>query len=329
MSRLAAPPDTATWCLGMPFPGSLNRISYQEHNRGTNPLRPHEIRVEVRAAALNFRDLLTAVGRIPPAAGSLTLGFEGAGVVTETGCAVAGFGVGDRVFGLLPAAFSRFSVTDHRHVAEVPSTLSFPVAATLAVAFLTAWHTLVDVAGIRAGQRVLVHASAGGVGTAAVQLARLCGAEVYGTAHPAKWHRLAQLGLAANRLSSSRDPSFARRLSAQLGSAPLDVVLNCLTGRFVDASLDLLGPGGTFVEIGKTDVRSATGRPDVRYRVADIDDLGPRTGEILGLVTDHIERGELTPLPFTEFAVEEARKAFRLMASAGHFGKIVLALPSH
>ena len=113
--------------------------------------------------------------------------------------------------------------------------------------FLTAYYALVDLAGLRSGESVLIHAAAGGVGMAAVQVARHLGAQVYGTASPAKWEAT---GLPADRLSSSRDLGFA----AKFGS--VDVVLNSLTGEFIDASLGLLGEGGRFVEMGKADLRA-------------------------------------------------------------------------
>ncbi|MFF1798007.1 alcohol dehydrogenase catalytic domain-containing protein, partial [Kitasatospora sp. NPDC058263] len=186
-------PDTPAWHLTADASGTLEGLAFAPHPEALAPLAAGELRIAVRAAGLNFRDTLVALGMYPdPAA---YLGGEGAGVVLETGPGVTGFAPGDRVLGMLPKSFGPVAVADARLVARIPEGWSFAEAAAMPVAFLTAYYALYDLAGLRPGESVLIHAAAGGVGTAAVQLARHRGAEVYGTAGRGKWPALRSLGL--------------------------------------------------------------------------------------------------------------------------------------
>ncbi|WP_250853767.1 polyketide synthase dehydratase domain-containing protein [Streptomyces malaysiensis] len=149
-------------------------------------LGAQEVRIEVRAVGLNFRDVLVLLGMYPDAE-SAVLGSEGAGVVVEVGSGVTDVCVGDRVMGVWGDGFRSVVVVDVRGVVGVPVGWSFEQAASVPVAFVTAYYALVDLAGVRAGESVLVHSAAGGVGMAAVQLARYLGAEVFATASESKW----------------------------------------------------------------------------------------------------------------------------------------------
>ncbi|HEX7302328.1 type I polyketide synthase [Lentzea sp.] len=278
-----------------------------------------EVRIAVRAAGVNFRDALMCVGMYP--GGETAVGNEGAGVVVEVGPGVD-LAVGDRVMGVFPGAFSSEAVADHRLVTRIPAGWSFADAASVPMVFLTAWYALRDLADLRAGESVLVHAAAGGVGMAAVQLARAWGAEVYGTASPSKWGALTGL----KGVASSRTLEFAERFGR------VDVVLDSLAGEFVDASLGLLGEGGRFVEMGKTDVRDpdvvAARHPGVRYRAFVLGEAGEeRTGEMLREVVALFDRGELDLSPVRAFDVRQAREALRFVSQARHIGKVVLTVP--
>ncbi|MEU2228869.1 SDR family NAD(P)-dependent oxidoreductase, partial [Streptomyces sp. NPDC018347] len=291
--------------------GSLDDLAFLPYEQA--PLGPGEVRVAVRAAGLNFRDVLIALGVYPDPA---LLGSEGAGIVTEVGAEVTGLRPGDRVAGLLPGAFGRVAVADHRVLVRIPDEWTFTQAATVPIAFMTAWYGLRDLGGLKAGDRVLIHAGAGGVGMAAVQLAGLWGADVHATAGPAKWDALRALGLDEDHIASSRTLEFADRFG------PFDVVLNSLSGEFLDASLRLLAPGGRFVEMGKADIR-----PDVL--AFDLADAGPeRLGEILAEAVRLLSAGELRLPPLTTWDVRRARDAFRFMSQAAHIGKIVLTVPA-
>nr|WP_306305286.1 SDR family NAD(P)-dependent oxidoreductase [Streptomyces hygroscopicus] len=295
------------------------------------PLGPGQVRVAVHAAGINFRDALVGLGMVPDQTG---LGGEGAGVVVDIGPDVAGVSVGDRVMGIFDRAFGPLAVTDARMVAPVPDGWSFRQAAAVPVAYLTAWYGLVELGRVRCGESVLVHAAAGGVGMAAVGIARYLGAEVYATASPGKHGVLGEMGVDAAHRASSRDVGFAEVVRAARGGRGVDVVLNCLAGPFVDASLGLLGAGGRLLEMGKTDLRDpervAAEYPGVTYRVYDlITDAGPdRIGRMLGELGELFASGVLEPLPVRAWPLSRAREALRYLSQARHTGKLVLDVPA-
>ncbi|NRQ38615.1 SDR family NAD(P)-dependent oxidoreductase, partial [Nonomuraea sp. NN258] len=317
------------WRLTIDEPGTFERLSAGAAPEHDAPLAAGQVRLSVRALGLNFRDVLIALGRYPVAA---PMGGEVAGVVVETGPGVTGLAPGDRVMGLVPEGAGTTAVTDRRLLAPVPPGWSFAQAATAPIAYLTAYYGLVDLAGLRPGEAVLVHAAAGGVGMAAVRLARHLGAEVYGTASAAKRQVLAGDGFDPARLGDSRSLSFEPELLAATGGRGMDVVLNALTGDFVDASLRLLPRGGRFLEMGKADVRDAgqvaQSRPGVVYTAFDLLESSPdRIGEMLGELSAAFASGALRPLPVTAWDVRLARSAFRELSQARHIGKIALTLP--
>ncbi|MGI5183700.1 SDR family NAD(P)-dependent oxidoreductase [Dactylosporangium sp. CA-152071] len=323
------PPAGRHWRLDVTTPGSVEHLAFLEHPAAARPLGPDEVRVGVRAAGLNFRDVLIAVGMFP---GAAEMGGEGAGVVLETHPDDPRLAPGDRVMGLLAAGFGPVAVTDRRTLVRIPDGWSFEQAAAVPIIFLTAWHGLRSLAGLSAGESVLIHAGAGGVGMAAIQFARHLGAEVYATAGPAKWDALRRLGLDDAHLASSRDTGFEDKFRQTSGGRGVDVVLNSLIGEFVDASLRLLAPGGRFVELGKADIRGsdqvAQVRADVTYQAFDLIDAGPdRLGALLADVVDLFEQGALRPVPVAGWDVRRARDAFRHVSQARHVGKVVLTMP--
>ncbi|HEV7759545.1 MAG TPA: acyltransferase domain-containing protein, partial [Acidimicrobiales bacterium] len=336
--RLVRAPEPSVlpspWRLASATPGVLDELALVPADEPEPALGPDQVRVAIHAAGLNFRDVLVALGMVElPGAGAEQLGGEGAGVVVEVGADVTELAVGDRVMGLLPGAMASSVVADPRMLVPVPAGWSDVEAASVPAVFLTAYHGLIDVAGLVAGESVLVHSAAGGVGMAALQLARWRGAEVYATASPAKQAVVRGLGVAADRIASSRDRDFADRFRALAGDQGIDVVLNGLAGDLVDASLGLLAPGGRFVEMGKTDLRDPAGvaaaHPGVAYRPFDlVGSAGPeRIGEMLVEIVRLLEAGALHHLPVTRHDMGRARDAFRSMSQARHVGKIVLTVP--
>nr|WP_239157732.1 type I polyketide synthase [Streptomyces sp. SID13726] len=308
----------AAWHLESVARGSLDDLELLAFPEGAAVLGVGQVRVGVRAAGVNFRDVLGALGMYPGPANAL--GAEAAGVVVEVGPGVTDLVVGDRVFGMAPGGLGSVTVTDRRLVARVPEGWSFAEAASVPIVFLTALYAWRDLAGLRAGQSVLVHAGAGGVGMAAIQLARHFGAEVYATASPGKWDVLRGLGLDDEHIASSRDTSFAEKFSG------MDVVLNSLAGEFVDASLRVLADGGRFLEMGKTDIRELN---DVNYRAFDLGEAGPdRIAELLSELLELFAAGDLSLLPVRAWDIRQARDAFRFMSQARHVGKVVLTVPT-
>ncbi|MFJ1709867.1 SDR family NAD(P)-dependent oxidoreductase, partial [Kitasatospora sp. NPDC088346] len=329
-AALAPPVDAVAWRLGIPVKGTLENLALIEFPPAVAPLEPGYVRIGVRATGLNFRDVLNALGMYPGNAG--LLGLEGAGVVLEVGPGVTDLAVGDRVFGMLSGGFAPVTVTDRRMVARMPREWSFAEAASVPVVFLTAYYALVDLADLKAGESLLVHAAAGGVGMAAVQLARHLGAQVFGTASASKWDAVRALGLPDTHLASSRDLDFEERFRTATGGRGVDVVLDSLAREFVDASLRLLPRGGRFVEMGKTDVRDAeqvaAEHPGVRYRAFDLIEAGPdRINEMLTAVLDLFAQGALQHLPVTAWDIRRAPEAFRFVSQAKHIGKVVVTVP--
>ncbi|MFJ1647792.1 type I polyketide synthase [Streptomyces sp. NPDC088258] len=290
-----------------------------------------EVRVAVRAAGLNFRDVLISLGMYPDH--EALMGSEGAGVVVATGPGVRSCAVGDRVMGLWTGGFGPLAVADHRTLTRIPDGWSFTEAASVPVAFVTALYALRELAAVRPGESLLVHSAAGGVGMAAVQLARVFGLQVFATAAPGKWDVLRGLGVDDARLASSRSVEFEQRFRSASGDRGVDVVLDSLAGEYVDASLRLLGEGGRFIEMGKADVRSAdevaAAHPGVAYRAFDLAEAGPeQIGAMLTEIVGLFEQGALTPLPTRVWDVRRAGEAFRYMRQARHTGKLVLSVPA-
>ena len=327
---LAAPAGVSEWRLAGGGSGTLGDLALVPAPDVAEPLGSGQVRVAVRVGGLNFRDVLIALRMYP---GEAAVGSEAAGVVLDVGPDAAGFAVGDRVMGFMPGGFGPVAVTDHRLIARVPEPWSFAEAASVPIAFLTAYYGLVDLAGIRPGERVLVHAGTGGVGMAAVQLAKHMGAEVFATASPSKWGTLQLLGLEQSHIASSRTLEFKELFLGNTDGQGMDIVLDSLAGEFVDASLALLADGGRFIEMGKTDIRDpgevSAAHPGVAYRAFDLMDAGPeRIQEMLGELVAFFEAGVLKPLPVRAWDIHRAPEAFRFMSQARHTGKIVLSLPA-
>ncbi|MEU1755181.1 SDR family NAD(P)-dependent oxidoreductase [Micromonospora matsumotoense] len=321
-------------------PGTLDSLAFAPCPQVWQPLGPTEVRLAVRAGGLNFRDVLIALGLVPQQ--HALMGAEGAGDVLAVGSAVTDLTPGDRVFGYFDGAFAPVAVADRRLLARMPDDWSYARAATVPVVFLTAYYGLVDLGHVRPGDRVLVHAAAGGVGIAAVQLARHLGAEVFGTASPGKWDTLRALGLDDDHIASSRTLDFAATFRATTGGPGMDVVLNSLADDFVDVSLGLLADGGRFLEMGKTDIRDRgevhAAYPTIDYQPYDLTALAvtapdaeraapERLRAILAEVLDLFAAGALAPLPVTTWDVRRAREAFRALQQARTIGKVVLTVP--
>jgi NADPH:quinone reductase-like Zn-dependent oxidoreductase/NADP-dependent 3-hydroxy acid dehydrogenase YdfG/acyl carrier protein len=286
-----------------------------------------EVEIEVHASGLNFRDVLSLLGQYP---GEPPLGAECAGKVLRVGTGVREFEVGDAVVAIAPNSFCDYLSVGADAVVKVPSCLSLRDAATIPVAFLTASVALEEMACIRRGNRVLIHSATGGVGLAAIQLARDAGAEIFATASEGKQETLRELGI--EHVYDSRRPGFTDGILEATAGAGVDVVLNTLGPEFLPENLRALAAGGRYVDITKTDhatVRQALGaRPDVVFHTLDLAALlQARRDHIqadLGPLLNRFAAGQLHPLPSRCFSLADAQNAFRFMRSARHIGKIVI-----
>ena len=290
------------------------------------------LEIAVHSAGLNFRDVLGALGMVGLPGNAL--GGECAGVVTAVGDNVSGVAIGDRVLAFALGALRTHVNVPADLVAPMPRWMSFEHASTLPVAYLTAWYALVHVAKVQRGDRVLIHAAAGGVGVAAVFVAQWLGATVVGTAGaPSKRAYLQSIGVSP--VFDSRAVTFRSALIDADGRGSINVVLNALSDDFIPASLDVLAPDGRFVEIGKRGIWTpdavAARRPDVAYSVFDLSTLPSHEaslrGGMLRDISALVERGELPPLPTMSFDLAHCVDAFRFMAQARHTGKIAITMP--
>ncbi|WP_457659128.1 SDR family NAD(P)-dependent oxidoreductase, partial [Streptomyces griseus] len=324
------PVPDGPWQLVSTGAGTLETLAITADERVSRPLLPGEVRLEVRASGVNFRDVLIALGMyphdpLPP------LGGEVAGIVIEVAPDVTTMAVGDRVFGLAEGTFSRQAVGDHRALHAMPGCWTFTQAATAPIVWMTALLGLKNIAGLSAGEKVLIHAGTGGVGMAAIQLARHYGAEVYATASLPKWDVLRSLGVDDRHIADSRTLDFEEHILRETGGSGVDVVLDSLAGDFVDASLRLLPRGGRFLEIGKTDIRDADEvalrHTGVAYTAYDLNASDPDTLQaLLAELYDLFERQVLTALPVRAWPVPQAPAVFRYMGQAKHTGKIALTV---
>ncbi|HEV7979238.1 MAG TPA: SDR family NAD(P)-dependent oxidoreductase [Amycolatopsis sp.] len=321
---LLPPAGDGPWRLDSSHRGSLDNLTLLACPEVQEPLVGRQVRLRIGAAGVNFRDVLKALGMYPGRDG--LMGAEATGVVTEIGPEVTSLKPGDRVLGMIDGGFGPVAAVDERYVGLVPDGWSDEQAASVALVFLTAYHAFVDLAELRAGETVLIHAGAGGVGMAAIQLAKHLGAEVFATASEGKWDELRALGVADDHIASSRTTEFEQRFLETTGGRGVDVVLNALAGEFVDASLRVLAPKGRFLEMGKTDIRE--GLTDVDYHAFDLGTVtAERIQEMLAELLSLFASGALEPLPVTSWDVRRARDAFRYMSLAKHVGKIVLTVP--
>lgn len=288
-----------------------------------------EVEIEVRASGLNFRDVLNALGMYP--APVPPLGSECAGIITAVGPGVDDLAIGDEVVAIALESFASHVTLATHMVVRKPASITFAQAVTIPNAYLTALLCL-KIADLKPGQRVLVHAAAGGVGSAAVKLARHMGLEVFATAGSAEKRAFAT-AQGATHVFGSRTTDFADEILAKTNGEGVDLVINSLAADFIAAGMRIVRPDGAFVEIGKQGVwtveEAAERAPGVRYSVEDLGADIARDPEAvrrdLDLIMNLIDRGAIDPLPLRVFPLSSAKQAFRYMANASHIGKVVLA----
>ncbi len=319
--RLALPEEPG-WMLEPDAGGSLDAIQVVPEPQ--QPLEPGEVRAAIEAFGLNFRDVFIAIGLVDD-----FMGGEFCGRVLEVGDGVSSVAVGDRVVGMTFKNYGSETVTLEKMIVPAPPGFSVTELATIPTAFVSAALSF-ELSGLNAGDRVLTHAGAGGVGLAAIQLAQAAGAEVFATASARKRDYLRALGVA--HVFDSRTTAFGADILEATGGAGVDMVLNSLTGEgYIEASLSCLAQGGRFVEMGRVDILSeeemAAARPDVAYAILMIDVLKEeepaKAGDILRGVMARLKAGELTPLIHARWPVAEAGRAMKCMQGARHIGKIV------
>jgi NADPH:quinone reductase-like Zn-dependent oxidoreductase/acyl carrier protein len=309
--------------------GAIDNLRLTEAD--VTPPAANEVQVRIEAAGLNFRDILNVLGLYPGDPGPI--GGDLCGVITEIGSEVTGFELGQRVFGSMQGAFASRLNVPAPLLATVPAGVDPVGAATLPAAALTA-RLAFDWAKLKPGDKVLIHAASGGVGMAAIQLARFHGATVFATASTYKQATLRAMGV--EYVYDSRTTDFADQILADTDGAGVDVVLNSLTNEgFIEATVRATARGGRFAEIAKRDIwtpeQMAAVRPDIDYGVIALDVTMMTDPEhirtLMAELSEGLARGEWTPVPAEVYPLTEARTAFRRMQQARHIGKIVVQMP--
>ncbi|OMD47781.1 hypothetical protein BSK56_12765 [Paenibacillus borealis] len=326
LEREGTLPAVGNYRLGLAVPGELNSLHILSEYR--LPPGPDEVEIRVAANGLNFKEVLYALGvlKLPDTYG-FSFGLECAGTVTRVGAGVTGWLPGDEVMAIAGASLGKYARVPASSVVRKPSRISFAEAATLPIAFMTAYYALIIRGQLSLGEKVLIHTATGGVGLAAVQIAQWAGAEIYATAGTEeKRDYLRSLGI--SHVYSSRDLDFADQIRESAGT--VDVVLNSLTGEAVEKGLSLLAPHGRFLEMGVKDIMENSNlgmrifEKGISVSAISMDSGLPGYTRLFREIARHVEDGTFTPLPVIPYRFADTEEAFRYMASAKHIGKIVI-----
>ena len=316
--------------------GKLESLSYEESSR-TEP-KLGEVEIQVRASALNFKDILKVLGRISTKATDGTyfgnaFGMECSGVVTRVGDGVNDFQVGDEVIASpRSGTFKSYVTLPATYILPKPPSLSFPEA-LFVIPFATVYYGLESIARLQAGETILIHNATGSVGLAAVQFAQWKGATIFATAGtPEKREYLTSLGI--RHIMPSRTLEFVESVKEATQGRGVDVVISAMSGEAMIQSFELLAPYGRYIEIGKKDITDNSGLPmhvfnrNATFSALDLDrlvnDREEVSKQLLHNVLQKFETGEFTPLPITVFPAPEAQAAFRYFAQSKHIGRVIL-----
>lgn len=312
-------------------PGALDSLYFVDDN--PLPLGENQIELQVKAIGLNFKDIVASMGQLAQS----YLGIECSGVISSVGSNVKNFEVGQRVMAMPEGCFSTYARCPATSAAKIPADMSFEVAATVPVVFCTAYYSLLDLGQLQPGERVLIHAGAGGVGQAAIMLAQMIGADIFVTVGrlEKKQFLMNQYGIPEDRIFYSRDASFARSIRRATGEVGVDVIVNSLAGDLLRETWECLAPFGRFVEIGKADITKNT-RLDmqpfehsVTFSSVDLTKVGKFKPQVmkrlLGDVCRLIGEGSVHPvLPLSTYPISDIEKAFRTLQIGKSMGKIVV-----
>ncbi|WP_311944959.1 type I polyketide synthase [Halomonas piscis] len=332
----AAPASRQATTLGFELPGQLRNLAWR--SRTLPEPGANDVEVRVKATGLNFRDVMYTLGLLADEAiengfAGPTLGLEFAGEVARVGADVTDLSPGQAVVGFGPSSFSDRLIARRASVAPLPEHLDHAAAATIPTAFFTVYYALKHLARLEPGERVLIHGAAGGVGIAAVQIARWLGAEIYATAGSPDKHDFLELA-GVTRRYDSRSLTFAEAILEDTRGEGVDVVLNSLAGEAISQNLRVLRPFGRFLELGKRDFYDDTRvglrpfRNNLSYFGIDSDQLMQLKPELTRRLFNEVmalfNDGTLHPLPYTRFAQSQVVDAFRYMQQARQIGKVVV-----
>ncbi|KAG6007018.1 Type I Iterative PKS [Claviceps lovelessii] len=318
--------------LDIERPGALDTIFFRDDE--DTPLGQDEIEISVEATGMNFKDVMISMGQLA----SPYIGIECSGTVARVGSAVSSLVIGDRVCAMPLGAYRTFARCPATSAAKIPDGMSMEVAASVPLAYCTAYYGLVEIARLEAGERVLIHAAAGGVGQCAIQLAKMIGAEIFATVGSTDKKQLImdKYGVAEDHIFHSRNASFGPAIRAMTKGQGVDVVLNSLAGELLRETWDCIGHFGRFIEIGKRDITNNT-RLEMRrfesnalFSSVDLTVLAAERPRIMGKVMKAVmaamELQKIGPIhPITVMNISDVEKALRLLQGGKTMGKLVLS----
>lgn len=319
-------------------PGSLDASSmvFVEDSEYSRELGPTEMEIEVKAVGVNFRDVLTALGRLRSGE---NLGCEFAGIVTRVGKECVGFQPGDPVCAVVLRCVRTYARCDYRQCCRIPTGVTMAMAASVPTIGVTAYHSLIILARLQPGESVLIHSAAGGTGQLAIQVAQSVGASIFVTVGSQEKSRFLQdrYGIPEDHIMYSRDTTFARHIRRMTDGQGVDVVLNSLSGDALVASWECIAPYGRFVELGKADVANNSKLPmrhfenNVSFFLVAVDLISRERPALIGQSLQPIMSmmGASTlhpPWPLQEFSLSSMEEALRLMQNGKHTGKLVINL---
>ncbi|KAM0809251.1 hypothetical protein AB5N19_09594 [Seiridium cardinale] len=311
--------------------GALDTLYFQDEE--PYDLGAHEIEIKVYATGMNFKDVVIAMGQLP----SPYIGIECSGVVSRVGTDVHSLSVGDRVCAMSEGAYSTFARCPVTSAARIPPSMPFEIAASIPVVYCTAYYGLVELGRLCWGERVLIHAAAGGVGQASIQLAQMLGARIYATvgSPEKKQFIMDKYDIPEDHIFSSRDTSFGPAIREATGGAGVDVVINSLAGDFLRETWDCIAHFGRFIEIGKRDITSNTRlemakfNHNASFSSVDLTVLAKeRPKHMARTFNDVMQLFEADSMkavyPITVFGISEVETAFRLLQSGKTTGKLIV-----
>lgn len=342
-TRAFRPQEDQNFSLVAERPGILESLTFRARPRFSQESRdpefllgPEDVEIEIYAASLNFRDVAVTLGMYPVPAGCPLpqLGCDCAGVVTAIGERVTRFRPGDEVVCLTAkSAFSRYTCATQGQMFPRPPHLSFEQAATIPLAFITAYYGLTRVGRLYPADRILIHSAAGGVGLAAIQIAQMAGAEIYATAGtPEKRDYLRSLGI--KYIMDSHSLQFVEEIRSLTNGEGVDVILNSLSGDALTQGIRLLRPHGRFVELGKRDFipgRVMDLQPfgnGLSFSVIDIRHSNKAIAGVIEELSHLFRAGTLQPVQTETIPVSKLIDTFRRMSLGKHIGKFAISMRS-
>ncbi|KAF2878222.1 putative polyketide synthase [Massariosphaeria phaeospora] len=328
------PLENAAYPLKMAIqtPGMLDSVCMEVDEMPGTELESNYIEIKVKASSINFRDVMVAMGQIPDS----KLGFDAAGVVVRVGTKVSEFKIGDRVAMYAHGAHRTTLRSRSDYCARIPESMTFEQASTVIAIHGTAWNGLVRIANVQKGQSLLVHAAAGGVGQAAIQLAKHFEMEIFATVSSETKRKLIRdnYSIPEDHIFNSRDYSFVKGIKRMTNGRGVDVVLNSLSGEALRQTWHCIAPFGYFVEIGLRDILNNTGldmapfKQDATFTFFNLNHVAQSRPDIMAAVVenafDFFRRGiSKTVEPLVTYPISDIESAFRLMQAGKHLGKLV------